>query len=220
MEPERGGAFQGHAETRRRHIVNYIISGTNRPGSKSLEVSRCIQAFYKELGVDFEIIDLAQIPMGRLTGAEYSAKDQPEELKAYIQKINQAEALTLVCPEYNGSYPGILKYFMDHWSYPESFEYRPVSFIGLGGRFGGLRPVEHLQQVFGYRNAYIFPHRVFISNVWSVVKEGQIEDAFIKDLLKVQAELFLKFVRALKSQGLDANTILEQKRQLEAGQRS
>ena len=46
--------------------------------------------------------------------------------------------------------------------FPESFEKRPVCFTGLGaGIWGALRPVEQLQAIFGYRNAYLFPERVF-----------------------------------------------------------
>ena len=86
-------------------------------------------------------------------------------MKPLIDRIDRAEGLYLICPEYNGSYPGVIKTFIDYWSYPKSFEKRPVCFTGLGGVFGGLRPVEHLQQIFGYRNAFIFPERVFLQNV-------------------------------------------------------
>ena len=112
----------------------------------------------------------------------------------------------MVVPEYNGGVPGVLKHFMDYWSYPVSFEYRPVSYIGLGGRWGGLRPVEHLQQIFGYRNAYSFPERVFLSQVWDLLKDGEILDRGVNDLLSTQVDHFAKFVRALQGAGLDANS--------------
>jgi chromate reductase, NAD(P)H dehydrogenase (quinone) len=114
-----------------------------------------------------------------------------------------------VVPEYNGSFPGVLKMFIDYWKYPETFEFRPVAFVGLGTRWGGLRPVEHLQQVFGYRNAFVFPHRVFVSNVHSALKDGKFIDPMINDLLKTQARDFVKFIHALKHQGLDANSKLK-----------
>ncbi|MNL63043.1 NADPH-dependent FMN reductase [compost metagenome] len=108
--------------------------------------------------------------------------------------------------------PGILKYFIDHMKFPESFEYRPVCFVGLGGLFGGLRPVEHLQQIFGYRNAFIFPERVFIMNAFKVIsKEGEISDETVKTLLHKQAVGFQKFVHALASHKLDANAVIAAK---------
>jgi len=108
----------------------------------------------------------------------------------------------MIIPEYNGSMPGALKLFIDHWKFPDSFERRPVCFVGLGGRFGGLRPVEHMQQIFGYRNAFIFPDRVFLCNVWNLVENDKLMDETIDQLLNKQIKDFSRFVAALKNDGL------------------
>lgn len=189
--------------------MKIIIAGTNRPGSRSLEVAHLVQKLYKDQGEETEVLSLTEIPFSEVNGTQYSEK-QPPSLAKWIERLDQAEGLIIVCPEYNGSMPGILKYFIDHWKYPVTFEYRPIALIGLGGKFGGLRPVEHLQQVFGYRNAYCFPERVFISNVWNVLKEGTIQDDLTMGLLKKQALGFSKFVKALQSQKLDANSVLKE----------
>jgi len=112
----------------------------------------------------------------------------------------------MIVPEYNGSYPGALKYFIDHWVYPDSFEFRPVTFIGLGGKFGGLRPVEHLQQVFGYRNGFVYPERVFLTDIFGILKDGQIQNPVLMKLLESQVTGFQKFVKGLQTVGLDANS--------------
>lgn len=190
--------------------MKYIIAGTNRPGSKTLELAKVVKAIYDKIGEKTEIIDLQKVPMTIVDGSQYG-KNQPDLLREYIQKVDQAEGLVFIVPEYNGSYPGVLKYFIDHWSYPVSFEYRPVAFVGLGGRFGALRPVEHLQQVFGYRNAFVFPQRVFLSNVTQTLKDGVIHDPMVKQLLDQQATDFCRFIKALKSQELDANSVNKKK---------
>ena len=57
--------------------------------------------------------------------------------------------------------------------FPESFEQRPVCFVGLAaGIWGALRPVEQLQAIFGYRNAYIFPERVFMPGIGKLLNEA------------------------------------------------
>ena len=132
-------------------------------------------------------------------------------MKTAIEKLNSADGIHIVCPEYNGSYPGVLKYFIDHWKYPDTFEYRPLAFVGLGGRFGGLRPVEHLQGVFGYRNAFVYPERVFIFDVWNILKEGKITDAATMALMKSQVKGFKAFTRALCQAEIDANSRLKAK---------
>ncbi|MBX7231594.1 MAG: NAD(P)H-dependent oxidoreductase [Bdellovibrionales bacterium] len=178
-----------------------ILSGTNRLNSRTLIVAKKVKEFYDELNEKSELMDLSLIPIAY--GKEQSYSDPVgAELRQAIEKINSAKGLVIISPEYNGSYPGVLKYFIDHWSYPKSFEYRPVCFIGLGGRFGGLRPVEHLQQVFGYRNAFMFPQRVFLFNVWDLIKENTLQDEFSLELLKGQSRGFIHFITALGQQDL------------------
>lgn len=191
--------------------MKYIIAGTDRVDSNTFKLSKFIQGIYKNLGEDVEVIDLVEVKDHLHCGPHYGAENTG--LKPYIDKILQSEGLIVVCPEYNGSMPGILKYFIDHLKFPESFEYRPVCFIGLSaGMFGGLRPVEHLQQIFGYRNAYVFPERVFIMMSHNVIdKVGQVTDDKIKALLEKQASNFRKFSTALTTAGLDANSYIQQK---------
>lgn len=189
--------------------MKYIISGTNRLGSRTLTLSRYIQKLYKEEGEDVELIDLTKVGLERLGAeAEYGDK-MPPVMREAVAKINQADGLIVVCPEYNGSMPGALKYFIDHWKYPESYEFRPVALVGLGARFGGLRPVEHLQGVFGFRNAFIYPERVFVTEVYKVLDPaGHLTDPKIEALLRSQTRGFQAFTRALSIAGLDANARL------------
>jgi chromate reductase len=187
-----------------------IVCGTNRVASRSLEVCNILKSRYEQVGEKAQVLDLREIELSVMDEAPYT-DSRPDSLVKAIDRVNQARGLVVVCPEYNGSYPGILKYFIDHWNYPESYESRPVCFVGLGGRFGGLRSVEHLQGVFGYRNAFLFPERVFLSNIWSVLKDGSIVDETMDQLLNQQVEGFCRFVKGLESQGLDANSKLAKK---------
>ncbi|KYG63939.1 flavoprotein [Bdellovibrio bacteriovorus] len=193
--------------------MKYIISGTDRPGSNTLKISKFIQSIYKDLGEDVEIMDLQELKKHLHGDLLYGTPS--EGITPYLQKVLSSDGLIVVSPEYNGSMPGILKYFIDHMKFPDSFEYRPVCFVGLGIMWGGLRPVEHLQGVFGYRNAFIFPERVFLMNVHkSVDADGQVIDATAKSLLIKQAQGFQKFTQALSGAGLDANSFIAKKLQL------
>lgn len=190
--------------------MKHIIVGTDRQDSNSFKVGLIVQKIYENLGEAVEIIDLKEFKKNLHLGTEYG-QEHPEEMKPYFKKIVESDGLILIIPEYNGSMPGILKYFIDHMKFPDSFEFRPVCFIGLGGMFGGLRPVEHLQQVFGYRNAFIYPLRVFMINVWKVLQDGQITDPVLNGLLLTQAKGFRAFTTALRSESLDANSVLQKK---------
>lgn len=185
-----------------------IVSGTDRANSNSLQVARFVVELYREHGASADLLDLTQVNFQDAVGGGYFGGPKGD-IKSAVSRMTKADGILFVVPEYNGSYPGILKLFIDYWKYPDTFEARPVAFIGLGGRWGGLRPVEHLQQVFGYRNGYVFPQRLFLSNVKDVLKDGRIVDPMMQDLLKTQTRDFLKFLNALQSQGLDANSRLK-----------
>jgi chromate reductase, NAD(P)H dehydrogenase (quinone) len=173
-----------------------IIAGTNRPQSRTLQVAHLVKGLLDKHGIAGQIIDLQKISFKELDGNQYKI-NKPVELSDAIEKLHKSQGYIVIAPEYNGSLPGILKYFIDHWEYPKTFEYMPVAFVGLGGRFGGVRPIEHLQQIFSYRNGFLFPERVFLFNVWELMKSGTIEDELTLKLLENQALDFSRFINAL-----------------------
>lgn len=175
-----------------------LLAGTNRPGSNTRKVARELEGIYRELGVPLRVLDLAELPAEIFHPSAYA--DKPESFRVFAQGILDALGLVVVTPEYNGSLPGVLKYFIDMLKFPESFEGRPVCFVGLGaGMWGALRPVEQLQMIFGYRNAYLYPQRVFIPAVNTVLDDaGRLKDTELLGRLKAQAAGFIDFVEKIR----------------------
>ena len=182
-----------------------IVVCTNRKASNSEKMANLVLQKMTNENAKAQILNLQDLDWSEVSKNQYGSDNTPESFKPFIDRVNKSEGLYLICPEYNGSFPGVIKTFIDHWSYPESFEKRAVCFMGLGGMFGGLRPVEHLQQVFGYRNSFIFPERIFLQNVWSLIDEnGEIKDKVIDDLLNTQVHCFIRFIKGLEYAGLHA----------------
>jgi len=176
-----------------------VIAGTNRAGSNSLKVASAVVRMYESLGEDVRLLDLAGMPAGVLDPGVYRSKPEGFE-RDFVEPVLKADGLVLVVPEYNGSYPGVLKLFIDLLPFPEAFDGRPVAYIGLSaGRSGGVRPVEHLQQVFAYRNAHNFNRRVFIASAGNGVfgDDGQLIDGELSCRLEEQAREFQRFARQL-----------------------
>lgn len=176
-----------------------IISGTNRPASNTGKIVRQVESVYRNLRVKTETLDLAKLPREIFDASSYQEK--PGSFAPFAQGVLDASGLVVVTPEYNGSFPGVLKYFIDMLKFPESFERRPVCFVGLAaGMWGAMRSVEQLQQIFGYRNAHLFPERVFIPKVFEVLDDsGEFKDPELLGRLKTQASGFIEFVENVKS---------------------
>jgi len=179
-----------------------LIVGTNRPGSNTRKVARNVEEIYSGLEVPLNVLDLAELPAEIFSPTSYAEK--PTGFRRFADDVVNASGLIVVTPEYNGSVPGILKYFIDMLKFPESFEERPVCFVGLAaGMWGALRPVEQLQAIFGYRNAFVYPVRVFMPRVNSLLADdGRITDTDIVERLREQAIGFIDFVEHLKGVNL------------------
>lgn len=172
-----------------------IISGTDRPGSNALRVSSYLMQRYRELeNVVPTLIDLKDFPVGKVKGGPYG--EELPEVDRFTAEMLDADGLCVVVPEYNGGYPGILKLVIDYLPYPSGLEKLPICLVGeANGAFGALRAVEQLQQVFSYRNAYLFPERVYIPRVdENFDEETGVKDPFQQQLLENQIRNFSQYV--------------------------
>ena len=181
-----------------------LVSGTNRPASNTRKVTAVIEGIYRDLGVPTRMLDLHDLPLEVFAPGAYAEK--PAAFAPFAQGVLDADGLVVVTPEYNGSMPGVLKVFIDHLKFPESFEGKPVCFVGLAaGMWGALRSVEQLQQIFGYRNAHIFPRRVFIPGIGGALDaDGRFSDADLVKRLADQAAEYVGFVERLQGKPLRA----------------
>ena len=174
-----------------------VIPGSNRTGAKSLTLAKLIAADYTALGHQSDLLTLDLGP----EFLEPDAYRQPKPgVRALVERFLAADGVVFVVPEYNGSYPGVLKLFLDMLPYPGGFDGRPCAFVGLSaGQFQALRAVEHLQGVAGYRNAFIHPNRVFIGESHTqFTATGELVDARLAQRLRDQALGFVHFITALK----------------------
>lgn len=174
-----------------------ILAGTDRPNSNTLKFSNYMADRYREAGAEVTVISLEDYPIQDVAGGKYG-KDIPT-VKAFNDAVLSGDGLLFVVPEYNGGFPGILKLFIDYLPFPKSFMHYPLAFVGVAtGAFGALRPIEQLQAVCNYRNAFLFPERVFMQRFNKIFVDGEVTDAFTKGLIESQVTGFIDFVERLK----------------------
>jgi len=174
-----------------------VISGTNRPDSVTHKVARIASEILKEGGEQVALLDLIDLPLELYSPSSYAIK--PVAFEAFQEAVLTAEGILTVTPEYNGSYPGALKYFIDMLRFPDSLVDKPAGFVGLSsGRWGALRSVEQLEMVFQYRCAHLYGRRVFLPGVHKLLDdEGRIQDPEIGARLKEMVSGFAAFCHAI-----------------------
>ena len=175
-----------------------LLSGTNRPGSNTRIITGIVEKIYTQAGIPCQVLDLADLPPEIFNPASYGEK--PAAFAPFVEAILGSQGVVIVTPEYNGSFPGVLKYFIDMLPFPASFENRPVCFIGLAaGMWGALRSIEQLHAILAYRNAHLYPARVFMPGIGKVLQDGQVQDVELMGRLEKQAAGFAEFVATLQA---------------------
>ena len=95
-----------------------IIVGTNRPKSRARRVAVLYAEMLQSHGGTCQLLDLADLPADFTSTALYANAGQNDGFNELFDLTNSAEKLVFVVPEYNGSFPGVLKAFIDGLPYP------------------------------------------------------------------------------------------------------
>lgn len=118
-----------------------VILGTTRKGRFSAHVARFVVAeLARHEGIRTDLIDIAELTMPT-DDAGQSIQDP-----AYGRAMSEADAVVIVAPEYNHSFPGLLKHVLD--SCLNEYIHKAAGIVGVSsGPFGGTRVIMNLLPV-------------------------------------------------------------------------
>ncbi len=162
-----------------------VLCGTNRKNNKSSIISRYVYNHIKNNIKTEEVkhLSLENLPPTLNLHDIYDAEKMSTEwINIQEEYILPTTKWIVVSPEYNGTFPGILKLFIDIISmrkYKESFAGKKALLIGVaGGRAGNLRGMEQLTGFFNYLKIHVFPEKLPVSSVDSLINEnGDIDNS-------------------------------------------
>ena len=118
-----------------------VILGTTRKGRMSAYAAQFVFGeLQKRPGVTTELIDIAQLKIP-VDDAGETTKDP-----RFAAAMERADAIVIVSPEYNHSFPGLLKHVLD--SCLKEYIHKAAGIVGVSaGPFGGSRMIESFQPV-------------------------------------------------------------------------
>lgn len=139
-----------------------IINGTNREENNSLIISKVLKKAVEENGKEAQILELDDIANNLINKNKYG--ELGDDLKLFLkQYITDAEKIIFVIPEYNGSFPGVLKTFIDY-SDPKAYLGKKTGLVGLSsGRTGNTRGLDHFLGVLHYLRAEVMAFKPKLS---------------------------------------------------------
>lgn len=178
-----------------------VISSSNRSQGKGLIFAKHFQGLMNERlgGDEVSFLSLERLPPDLNNPEMYTEAGQHPAVAAIQDTyLLPAEKWLLVVPEYNGSFPGILKFFLDACSvrkYADTFKGKKVALVGVAsGRGGNIRGMEHLTGILNYLGMNVMPHKLPISGISNLIeKNGAITDAETLKTMAEFADSFLQF---------------------------
>lgn len=183
-----------------------VISGTNRAGSSTLKVSQQVVEIAQTQGLKVDLLDISQVSPGTYNKDGYWNTSKSFQ-KNYDAKINEADAVLIVFPEYNGSYPGILKTFLDYSQ--ASFNGKLMALVGISdGQWGSIRGAEDLRTTLNHRKAEILGQsQVLIPGVNKLLDGGtRLQDP---SLLSRLENAVRDLIAPIKKQEKDQSQLLK-----------
>lgn len=170
-----------------------IISATNRENSYTEKVAFYYKLTLEGMGKEVNLLNLKILGEVIELNQIYN-KNKSEAFNKMVEDfIINADAFVFVVPEYNGSFPGVLKVFIDAVP-PSSWAEKKVCLTGIStGRAGNLRGMEHLTGVLHYLKLSVYHNRLPISLVDKIFTNGDNVPDETSKAIEKQLEGFLKF---------------------------
>lgn len=169
-----------------------ILSCTNRPHSNTLRVSRVYEKILAGLKVRSMLFDLSILPRDIAFSETFGKRTPPFDaiVKEFIVPYRR---FIFVMPEYNGSFPGILKTFIDS-TRPAEWEDKSACLVGVAeGRAGNLRGMEHLTGILNFLKMHVYHNKLPISAIRNVMdSEGEFVNEAQLRACRSQVEGFLR----------------------------
>ena len=162
-----------------------IISGTNRIGSHTEKVAKEYQRILSKKNIETKIFTLLDFDV---------LHRSPEFLKIETEILIPTQKFIFIIPEYNGSYPGVLKTMIDNSDIKKVWYFKKALLTGVAtGRAGNLRGMDHLADTLHYLKMNVHYNKLPISLIDKMLdKKGRLNEETSK-VVNDQVDEFISF---------------------------
>lgn len=171
-----------------------LISCTNRLNALTKKITQYYQILLRQKKQDSQILDLSDLPQDFVYSALYENAGKSEGFNDFQKVIDENDKLVFIVPEYNGSFPGILKAFIDGLRYPDSFKDKKVALVGISaGMQGSALALSHLSDILNYLEANVLGLQVKMPFIQNYIKGEDVQHPPYNEFLEKQIDKFIHF---------------------------
>jgi chromate reductase len=159
-----------------------ILAGSTRRDSVHRQLARVVERKLQALGVDAVFADLRDYPLPMYDGDLEAEQGRPANAIALKELARRADAFVFASPEYNGSYPAVLKNAIDWISRPDPgerhlavFRGKPAAILTAApGPHGGSRGLKQLAGLLGMIGITVEAQLGIPNSAAAVAADGQL----------------------------------------------
>ncbi len=181
------------------------FSGSTRNGSFNQAILEIAAEGARESGAKVTVVNLADYPMPIYNEDEEGKSGVPENARGFKRLLTEHDGFLIASPEYNSSYPALLKNAIDWASRMEEGDKPMQAFKGKtagimaasAGGLGGMRVLVVLRMLLANIGVTVLPAQLAVAKVNTLMDDsGVITDEKtikqLKNLGKQTAELTMK----------------------------
>ncbi len=166
-----------------------VVAATNRPGALTTQVADHYATLLQQRGIHAHILSLTALPADFTASALYANSGKNEAFNRLRHSMEEAQKYVFITPEYNGSFPGVLKAFIDGLQFPSTFKDKKCALIGVSkGPQGGALALSHLTDIFNYLRMHVHPLKLRLANVHDGQLATLLANSTYTQLLAEQAD--------------------------------
>jgi NAD(P)H-dependent FMN reductase len=176
-----------------------VFAGSTRADSLNRKLAREAAAALRNAGAQVTHLELSDYPVPLYDGDREEAGGLPENVRRFKQLLREHHAVMIASPEYNGSFPALVKNLIDWATRPEpgenhsgAFKDKPVALLSASpGPGGGRRGLRHLRELLEMIGARVVPHQVSIAKAYQGFDENGAlaRPGDVEELKRLAAEL-------------------------------
>jgi chromate reductase, NAD(P)H dehydrogenase (quinone) len=119
----------------------------------------------------------------------------PQLLKVEQDMLIPSQKFVFIMPEYNGSFPGILKMLLDTTDIRLCWWHKKAAMVGIAdGRGGNLRGIEHMTNILHYLKMNVLYNKLPLSRInEEFTEKGGFSSSPTELAIRLQIEEFLKY---------------------------
>ena len=171
-----------------------VVAGTNRRHSLTAAVAYYYAELLHKKGSDSQVLTLTDLPPDFTVSALYENSGSNNTFNRLRDRMEAAEKYVFIVPEYNGSFPGVFKAFIDGLRFPTTFRGKKCALVGVSkGIQGGLLALSHLTDIFHHLKMYVYPLKPALANIRDSSIQTLLANERYVQLLEEQAEGIIHF---------------------------